>query len=192
MHPDSSIYTVDKLNSGVHASEVAISLGKINSKVGATGSFSKPVFNRDIYFTFGTDSSDGRSVYEIKISRDYLKNNGNCDNLLSYSLSWGNSIHAFKLNNEAKSFLKSEGVTKSYDLTYNYAYFGAKSEMVAEPETTAAPETEEIVDNTEAVGDSTEATTDAASGCNATLSLAPIVFVATLAGATVVIKKKED
>ena len=192
LHPDSSIYTVDKLNSDAHSSEIAISLGKINSKVGATGIFSKPVFNRDIYFTFGIDSSDGRSVYEIKISRDYLKNNGNCDNLLSYSLSWGNSIHAFKLSNDAKTFLKNEGVTNSYDLTYNYAYFGAKSEMVAEPETTAAPETEEIVDNTEAVDENTAATSNATSGCNSTLALTPIFFVATLAGTAVVIKKKKD
>ena len=129
----------------------------------------------------------------MQISREYLKNNGAPENLFTYSLGWGTSLHCFKLDDTAKALLKDSGVTSSYDMTYNYVYLGNETELIVESDFfgTEPP----VVDNTD-IGD-TDNTADTSNtventGCNATLTFAPIVFMTTLAGAAVVIKKKKD
>ena len=106
----------------------------------------------------GTDA-DGLNVYELKISRDYLKGNGCPDNALSYTLSWGSNEHRFNISDEAMATLKAAGVEDTYEWTYNYAYFGTRpipSEETEEEETTE-PAVEETTEAPATKAPTTEA-----------------------------------
>lgn len=188
LHLGSSIYSLDELNSDLHSKKVTVSLVNSECTQKENDGYSKIINEKDMYCKWGKDSDGDCEVYEIKISREYLRNNSAPDNLLSYSITAINAMHYFKLNDEAKAFLKDAGVTTSYDWTYNYAYFGTRPEIKEEPKTTQAPVTLENED-TGAVEDTTAAEN---TGCNSTLALAPVVCITALIGTTVVIKKKKD
>ena len=188
LHLGSSIYSLDELNSDIHSKKITVSLLNSECSTKENDGYSKIVDGKDMSCKWGNDKESGLDVYEIKISREYLKNNHSPDNLLSYSITAINATHYFKLNNEASDFLKNAGVTAEYPWTYNYVYFGTRPEIKEEPETTQAPVTLENED-TGAVEDTTAAEN---TGCNSTLALAPVVCITALIGTTVVIKKKKD
>ena len=134
--------------------------------------------NQDVFCKSGTNPTTKNKVVEVKISRKYLLSNNSPDNLLSYTLNTGMGTHRFNINKDANAYLKSLGVEEPYEWTYNYVYFGSRPETVEEP-----PETEPASSN--------DATDSKDGGCGAILSAPSILFVAALAGASVVAKKKK-
>ena len=151
LHLGSSIYSIDELNSGIHDDAITVSLANNSCTQTETTTHAKIRNKEDMYCRVGTDETSGENIYEIKISRDYLKNNGSPDNLFSYTISSGSAEHRFNLSDDAKAYLELLGVDRAFDWTYNYVYFGSRPEAIAEsdrepevvePETTD-PETTE-------------------------------------------------
>ena len=136
--------------------------------------------NVDVFCKSGTDPVSKNKVCEFKISREYLDKNGSPDNLLSYTLDTGMGTHQFTINSDAQAFLKSAGVENPFKWTYNYVYFGSRPETQEEPPETTAP----------AVSDATDSSDE--SGCGSSITIPSLLLVATLAGATVVVRKKQD
>ena len=188
LHLGSSIYSLDELNSNLHAKKIKVSLVNSECTVSENDGYSKLVNGKDMTCKWGKDPDSDCEIYEVKISREYLKNNASPDNLLSYSITAINAAHYFNLNDDAKAFLKDKGVTTSYDWTYNYVYFGSRPEVKEAPETTAPDTSVEDATNTSTDGDTSSSTT----GCNSSLAFAPILLITAVMGATVAIKKKED
>ena len=161
---------------------------------------------------------DGFNVYEVKISRDYLRNNGCPDNALSYTLTWLKNEHRFNISDEAMAALAAAGVEETYEWTYNYAYFGSRpepseetEEVTTEPageETTAAPTTEAPATEAPATeapateaptteapateAPTTEAPANEKGGCGSSVGVAGLALVAALGTCTVFVSKKKD
>ena len=208
LHLGSSIYSIDELNSGIHDDTITVSLENRACTQTETTRYAKIRNNVDMYCRTGTDTESGYNVYEIKISREYLKNNGFPDNLLSYTISSSDAEHRFNINDDAAATLEALGVDTPFEWTYNYAYFGSRPEVIAETEesTTEEPATEEpsaeesTTDEPEQAPTNTPETTGEVEddkgllkGCKNSVGVAGLALVAALGACTVfVTKKKED
>ncbi|MBR2387175.1 MAG: metallophosphoesterase [Clostridia bacterium] len=178
LHLGSSLYFLDELKDGTHDNKITIKFGTSDCTIEANDCYSLIRNNQEVFCKSGTDPVTKNKVCEFKISREYLRQNGSPDNLLSYTLNTGMGTHQFNINADAQSFLKENGVENPYKWTYNYVYFGSRPETQEEPpETTAATESGE---------NGTEN-----GGCGSTLTLSSLLLVASLASA-VAIKKKKD
>ena len=146
LHLGSSMYTVAELNANYHAGVMPIEFMEKTWTQLDRDQGSNLIAYKDIFTYARRDESTGLTTYEFKISRQYLRDNGSPDNLLSYTVNFGkvssgvNTEHYFKLSNDANAYLQSLGVTKKYLTTYNYAYFGERPTPIVE--TTQAPTTE--------------------------------------------------
>ena len=178
LHLGSSLYFLDELKDGSHSNKITLKFGTSDCTVSANDCYSLVKNNQDVFCKSGTNPTTKNKVVEVKISRKYLLSNNSPDNLLSYTLNTGMGIHRFNINKDANAYLKSLGVEEPYEWTYNYVYFGSRPETVEEP-----PETEPVSSN--------DATDSKDGGCGAILSAPSILFVAALAGASVVVKKKK-
>jgi hypothetical protein len=208
LHLGSSLYTVAELNGDSHDKLVRIQFSngscKLESNISG-GSILKN--NEDLMCKASYDVASGLTMYEFQISRKYLSDNGAPDNLLSYSLDFGNAVHNFPLNEEAQKYLADRGVESEYVCTYNYAYFGSRPETTPEPvetesetETETEPVTEtetesetETQTETETLPDTSEQVTEPApskTGCKSAVSFGVAVLLPLLGAATVFCKKK--
>ena len=178
LHLGSSLYFLDELKDGSHSNKITLKFGTSDCTVAANDCYSLVKNNQDVFCKSGTNPTTKNKVVEVKISRKYLLSNNSPDNLLSYTLNTGMGTHRFNINKDANAYLKSLGVEEPYEWTYNYVYFGSRPETVEEP-----PETEPASSN--------DATDSKDGGCGAILSAPSILFVAALAGASVVVKKKK-
>ncbi len=152
LHLGDSLYYLDELNSDLHSKTTTVSFGYIGCTQTANDCYSKIINNQDIACKIGTDTASNCRVYEVKISREYLENNGSPDNVLSYTLKLGSAVHRFNIDDDAKAILSEAGVENDYDWTYNYAYFGSRPEVEEEPdnsEDTTPPENNEDTDPAE-------------------------------------------
>ena len=159
LHLGDSLYYLDEINnSDLHSRKVTVSLKNKSCTQISNDGYGKIRNGEDMTCRTGTDA-DGLNVYELKISRDYLKGNGCPDNALSYTLSWGSNEHRFNISDEAMATLKAAGVEDTYEWTYNYAYFGTRpipSEETEEEETTE-PAVEETTEAPATKAPTTEA-----------------------------------
>jgi len=183
LHLESSLYTLSEINSDLHSKKISISLDHLKCGLVSNDGYSLPMNNSDIACYVGTDSKTGYPVYEIKISREYLRNNAAPDNLLSYSLNIGTGMHYFNIKNDAKEYLSSLGLKNVFQWTYNYAYFGTRPETT--PETTV-PETDATADTTAAVTEPEDK-----GGCKSMLTFAPVAFITAVSGAAILVSKKK-
>ena len=182
LHLGSSLYYLDELKANTHDNKITIKFGTSDCVIDANDCYSLIRNGKEVFCKSGTDPVTKYKVVEMKISREYIRNNGAPDNLLSYTLNTGLGTHQFNINKDAQAFLKSQGVENPYTWTYNYAYFGSRPETQEEP-----PETEAPAGNNNNAADGT-----ASAGCGATLALPSLLIVTTLAGAAVISKKKKD
>jgi len=202
LHLGSSLYTVKELNGDIHDNYLRLQLKfpeckcVLNVNGGSTPKMAIDTMCKPLY-----DAATGMSTYEFKVSRKYLADNNSPDNLLSYSLDFGNAVHNFPLNEEAQKYLADRGVESEYICTYNYAYFGSRPETtpeICEHESTSLPETESETEprtqtETESLPDTSEQVTEPApskTGCKSAVSFGVAVLLPLLGAATVLCKKK--
>jgi hypothetical protein len=169
--------------------------------------------NKDLTCKATHDAATGVSTYELRVSRKYLSDNSSPDNLLSYTLDFGNAAHNFRLTEEAQKALAELGVESEYLWTYNYAYFGSRPETTPEPvetesetetetepvtETETEPVTEtetetETTTATETEPDTSEQVTEPApskTGCKSSVSVSIVAVMLLLGGCVTLCKKK--
>lgn len=195
LHFGSSIYSLDELNDGSHSDKMIVGLNDENCTQESNVVASKLINDRDISCKLVRDSSTRDATYEIKIRRDYLEDNKSPDNLFSYLLYMGQSKHQFNLSNDVKNHLSDLGVTKSYNWTYNYVYFGSRPEPT--PEDISAETTAPIVNETTAPDvDSNAATTADAgtdtAGCGSTIGTAAFAIIPLGVSALMLTKKRKS
>ena len=205
LHLGNSLYYLKDINSDLHSKQITVTLADSTCKQKSNDGYSFIVNNQDMYCRVGKDTATNSKVYELKISREYLKNNGAPDNALSYTLDMGTGKHYFNITDDAKVLLAEAGVEKSYDWTYNYVYFGTRPEVSDEPlaEVETDPvETEEVTTGplvTEPstqppVADSPETDTpseEKKSGCASSVSVAGLALIISLGSCTALVARKK-
>ncbi len=195
LHFGSSLYTREQLNGSVHPlmstyefTPQGIALAK-NSNGAVISDSGSHLLEGDMDCAGASDKNTKTVTYEFKIRRGYLRDNGSPDNLLAYTLEFGNvagstaTEHYFKLTNEAKAQLEELGVTKKFLWTYNYAYFGTRPEASEVPPLTTAPVVTEAPAATDPVDEG---------GCGSSLALASVAAIPVIAGAVVLSRKKKE
>ena len=200
LHLGNSLYYLKDINSNLHSKTITVNLADRQCTQTANDGYAKIVNNQDVYCRVGTDTESNCQIYEVRVNREYLKNNGSPDNVLSYTIDFENGTHRFNLNDNAKAMLRDAGVENSYDWTYNYAYFGTRPEVSDEP--IEETETEEVTTGplvTEPstqppAADSPEADTpseEKKSGCASSVSVAGLALIISLGSCTALVARKK-